>query len=67
MVHKYKYADEASLNHLPLVFAGALRIEAGFPPLVRGRKSVLATHDPGLLVRRHAVEGLIQSLDATPW
>ncbi len=67
MVHKYTYADEALLNHLPLLFAEGLRIEAGFLPLVPGRKSVIATDDPGPLVRRHAGEGLIESLDATPW
>ena len=67
MVHKYTYLNEVSLNTLPLIFAEGLREEAGFLPLVPGRKRVLATEDPGPLVRRHAVEGLIQSLDATPW
>jgi len=57
MVHKYTYLNEVSLNTLPL------RILASISP----SKRVLATEDPGPLVRRHAVEGLIQSIVAIPW
>ncbi len=67
MVHKYTYLNEASLNILPLLFAEELRVEAVILPLVLGRELVLATEDPGPLVRRHAVEGLIQSIVAIPW
>ena len=67
MVHKYTYLNEASLNILPLLFAEGLRVEAVILPLVPGRERVIAADDPGPLVRRHAGEGLIESLDAAPW